>query len=571
MKITDFEQYIDKTILQRGAGYFAMDVVDSLEELRTNEWEADVMGSDYYHVTVNLGDELSIKSSGCDCPYDWGVVCKHEVAVFYALREHLQQNRKLEVTQSTNKPSKRKAPRTKQDKIAAILKQLSHEELKNFVEKSLLLNKPYYDQFMIRFSYLLADKERPKTRYKKIIDRIIKDHGDRYGFIEYSSSYAFSNEIDQVELQARAAAEHDPEEAIEAGLVLIKAMQKVVEMMDDSGGISGAIMYSACALIQDFYDELTEQDQQQTFNRLTAMMNEFGYDDYGLEEELDTLSVKMADAYPDRQKTMLDALTAEYDKKEGNHWRAEYLLRRRVDLLKRWNHLDEVESVINDHLHIVSFREQRVEQAIANEQFDQARQLIKEGLELAVKQHHHGTVNSWKQKLLDIAERTHDTDEIIQFNRQLFLSSHYERVYYQTLKQHIPKEQWEVYYKELIEEIPPRDYEAKAVIYNTEKNWAELMKLVQESRSISMIRGWGKELSEHYPAEILQLYQMAIEQEAKKTGRAVYQEVVEFLQELSQLTMGKEIARRLIEKFRNQYKNRPAMMEMLNTAFGKAD
>lgn len=40
-----------------------------------------------YEVTVEIDDMGEIIYSECDCPYDFGPVCKHEVAVFFQLAE----------------------------------------------------------------------------------------------------------------------------------------------------------------------------------------------------------------------------------------------------------------------------------------------------------------------------------------------------------------------------------------------------------------------------------------------------------------------------------------------------
>jgi len=53
-------------------------------------------GSDDYKVLVEIGDHGDIINSECDCPYDFGPVCKHEVAVYFQLREMLNQGDKNE-------------------------------------------------------------------------------------------------------------------------------------------------------------------------------------------------------------------------------------------------------------------------------------------------------------------------------------------------------------------------------------------------------------------------------------------------------------------------------------------
>jgi uncharacterized Zn finger protein len=86
MTITRFEAEIDEKILERGLDYYQDGQVRSLEFDGTY-WTAEVSGSEDYTVTIEVSRSGKIKGMECDCPYDWGPVCKHEAAVLYALRD----------------------------------------------------------------------------------------------------------------------------------------------------------------------------------------------------------------------------------------------------------------------------------------------------------------------------------------------------------------------------------------------------------------------------------------------------------------------------------------------------
>lgn len=53
--------------------------------LGKGRYSATVEGTDIYKVAVHIGQDDTILSSDCHCPYDMGPVCKHEVAVYYEL------------------------------------------------------------------------------------------------------------------------------------------------------------------------------------------------------------------------------------------------------------------------------------------------------------------------------------------------------------------------------------------------------------------------------------------------------------------------------------------------------
>lgn len=87
MTLHDFENYIESKILDRGFEYYEYDAVTDIEQVEKNEFVAQVLGSEEYNVFIKLNNEQKVIEHTCDCPYDWGDVCKHKVAVFYYLRD----------------------------------------------------------------------------------------------------------------------------------------------------------------------------------------------------------------------------------------------------------------------------------------------------------------------------------------------------------------------------------------------------------------------------------------------------------------------------------------------------
>ncbi|MBF0232335.1 MAG: SWIM zinc finger family protein, partial [Desulfamplus sp.] len=78
---SDIRKLAEAKSYRRGKEYFESDAVMDLEK-RGNTIFAEVEGSDYdsYEVKVKIDGE-KIASTSCTCPYDWGGICKHIVAV----------------------------------------------------------------------------------------------------------------------------------------------------------------------------------------------------------------------------------------------------------------------------------------------------------------------------------------------------------------------------------------------------------------------------------------------------------------------------------------------------------
>ena len=91
MRITNFESKIEEKILARGKKYFADGVVTDIWSETPNCYQAVVEGSIPYDVEIYIDATGEIVHHCCDCPYDWGEYCKHEVAVLFAIRRFLEQ------------------------------------------------------------------------------------------------------------------------------------------------------------------------------------------------------------------------------------------------------------------------------------------------------------------------------------------------------------------------------------------------------------------------------------------------------------------------------------------------
>jgi len=173
MNIKDFEKHIEKKILSRGLEYYQRKYIMSLEfDDDDNEWIAEVSGSDYYTVIVKLSDSGDIIKSSCDCPYDYGIYCKHQAAVFYAIRKE------LETGGDKNNRTQKK------EKFEDVLNKADPKELTDFLIKYAAKDRNFKREFMLNFS---VDKSDVLTYAKNLIDFSIKKVSNR-GFVEYDDT-----------------------------------------------------------------------------------------------------------------------------------------------------------------------------------------------------------------------------------------------------------------------------------------------------------------------------------------------------------------------------------------------
>ena len=118
-KLQQFLDELDPKILERGKEYFYSGRVAYLERNETCV-SAEVSGSEEepYQVEINLSETGKVRDWYCDCPYDWGPVCKHTAAVLLAILE------------GEEKPSgKKHGRRTSSDTLHKLVEQAEKTQL----------------------------------------------------------------------------------------------------------------------------------------------------------------------------------------------------------------------------------------------------------------------------------------------------------------------------------------------------------------------------------------------------------------------------------------------------------
>ncbi len=130
MTLENFELFVDGKIKDRGFNYYKDGDVLKVEQVGEKEFSAVVFGSSLYNVYVKIKDG-EITESYCDCPYDFGNTCKHEVAVYYKIR-------KSEFIDT-------------KEKIGEILGNLDDEMLRRFVNNLLKKDRDFRQNFLRKF------------------------------------------------------------------------------------------------------------------------------------------------------------------------------------------------------------------------------------------------------------------------------------------------------------------------------------------------------------------------------------------------------------------------------------
>ena len=130
MNLKNFESEVEQKIVERGLSYYKSGDVKRLEKVSENEFSAVVFGTEKYSVYIKINNETIVEHE-CDCPYDYGDVCKHKVAVFYAIRSG-------DFSDTS-------------DKLNSLLENLHESALRNFVSNLLKKDISFRREFLREF------------------------------------------------------------------------------------------------------------------------------------------------------------------------------------------------------------------------------------------------------------------------------------------------------------------------------------------------------------------------------------------------------------------------------------
>jgi len=249
----------------------------------------------------------------------------------------------------------------------------------------------------------------------------------------------------------------------------------------------------------------------------------------------------------------------------------ELLLQAKWKILQQLGQVDEVRHLLESNRRIKSFRVKLIDECIHSRQWDEAKDLIKEGRRIELKK---GTVNltsEWDELLLKIALEENDVKSVRNLALQLFLSNEYNFEFYHLLKRHYDPSRWKSQLDRIITSIrKERAYAMKGIhaaakIFVEEEEWEKLLLLLEKNSNLEFVEQYADYLKEKFPEQLLEIYRKAIRRFAEKfMGPEAYRIVTSALKKMQSLPNSKEIVQSLTIELKVNYRQRRAFVEELN-------
>ena len=564
MNINSFSKEIDPKINSRGLKYFQSDAVRDLEQITSTKWSACVEGSETYSVDVIINKNKIIDWS-CDCPYDWGPMCKHVAAVLYAIQK--QSETAPAKVKTSGKAKKKK--KTKEEQVKDILEKTDFAQLKNFVQEHVLDDRKCMNRFLFFFAEEIDEDS--DTKYNKRLKSIVRSGMDRDGFINYRNSYEVTGPIfDLLEKAKTFRMDGDNNECVSICKAIIEEVSVMLGQMDDSSGDAGCIFDEACEIVRNVGPVLLPKAKDRLFDFLYKEYAKEKYTDFGFDSQLLDILVTISDS-PKKNKSCLLLLDSQISialkNESSGDWRIVGLLKEKIDLLEHQGFKKEARLIIEGNIQYSEFRQIIVDEKIKKKDYASAKKLVEEGLALDKSKAWHDVIRDWHEYMLKIAQKEKSKADIRKWSETLFDSSRHDMKYYRVLKKTFSEGEWGGYVDNIINNLI-NDVTAIANIYVEEKRFERLLNLLEvNSKHLHFTEKYAHHFLKKNPDVVLKIYKEGINILAQSVGRRNYKGLAGYLKEIQKIKGGKEVVSGMVKEYREHYKNRPAMLEILRRGF----
>jgi len=575
--LDNFESCVPYRILVRGEEYYETGAVSELEEDSPGEWTATVEGTENYNVEISM-DGKEIESWYCDCPYD-GEICKHVVATLLAIRDN-----EKKVNRSTFSKMKVEVEEAvvidETVDIQQLLSFVNPQELSQFIYEYASMHSEFKTAFLNRFMAKKSSATSKKKDYRAEIQKVFNDsyynkkfrYHNRYDDFDCDWETVFNRMDTFLEKADFFLNVGNIDTAIDIALQTLRSIGENYEdelLYNDDLYPSDYCEQAGDLLIKVIEHPKTTQKQKtvilQELGQLAKLSTYRDYDFYDIDELLMQINLSIQPA--EKALELIDKLLEE----RKDTYDLYQIVLRKVNLLTELHEEQKAADTIRQYLYLTEIREMEVDKLIASYQYDEAIRLLNEGIEIAEKEEHIGTIEEWLKTKLRIYEMTHQTSEGINTCRLLFVSGGDKLEYYGKLKTLVPKEEWKSFLDTMMEETQFSEYFSfgandEAEIYVNERDNERLFKLLSSTKyhQLEALMKYSYYLKNTHSEQLIAIYTSLLNDYAEQNvGRTYYELIAQVLLCAKKLNGGQAAVKTLVAEFRIKYKRRPAMMEVL--------
>ncbi|NOW04312.1 SWIM zinc finger family protein [Clostridium beijerinckii] len=561
MNIDNFKDYINKTILERGYDYYIDgNIIDTYMD-SDNTYIFEVEGSEDYQVIVTLDETGEIINSECNCPYNFGQICKHEVAAYFELAENINKDvgNKAENINNDMDNDKSKKVKIKEPEIKKVLSDLSKEKLIDIILDITQKDRTLKDSIIVRYSKGNSEQELKKC--KKLIDSIVRKHLGRDGFISYREASYFANDME--ELLEKIRETDDIILAIDIAFLVIDEGIEAFQYADDSNGDVGGLVSEVIYLMGEIINVNEDADveiKEKLFERLLSKSRSeifSGWTDYRMDILGLCVEVAATEALRNKLKIKLKHLIDENSNDVHMKYSNERVLHILFNMINKYGTKEDADEFIKDNLNFSSFRELLINKYFEEKNYEKVIELALEGEKRDIK--FAGLISKWKKIRYTAYKELSMRYEQRDLAKELLLQGSFE--YYKELKEITENETG--FYNDLKQELKNHNsYQAKSIflqIILEENDLDEIMDYVRENPT--SIDTYAEILMSKFKDEVIEIYKKYIMFEASRaTNRSHYKNVCRIIKKYKKIA-GEQSQIPIVNELIALYRKKPAFLD----------
>lgn len=535
-----WQSYFSKKILDRGRDYYKTDAVDKLVyDEDKNSVTAKVYGSKTYEVKITFDDDRSgIILTRCTCPYaEDGTRCKHMAAVLFAMDEL--------------KDFPEKEEEHKRITLEQAVERLSEKEAKVILLEFAEENSELRDRLTLKY----CDKISPEQKrvWKRELQKISYAATGGCDYVDYYHAEEYFYQLSEfLEKKLPALIENGLlEDAFE--LLCMTYEEAYSNDIDESDGEYAGFDY--CCF--DWWEKLHDAADMGLKRKMFAWFN-------SCKDE--NLFYFVLEHFPERE--FLEQKLALLDKKLAGETNSSYYIenviaQKSAVMAQLKLPPEEIKAFRDQYRTLHGIRKQEIDEALAEEKYDEAIGLIKESKRI---DENTGHGYKWSEMLIDLYEKTGQKEEL---GEELLFYVFYCRQddmgYVMRLKKLLTQDEWTAVRSALL--LSKSMSGQKCELLSAEKMYEDLLdELVKEGTASSFLT-YEKELKEQLPDEARAAFAFLLDKRMKNANsREAYAETARNLCRLKTYKGGKELADDVAKRWAKEYSRRSAMKEELRDA-----
>jgi hypothetical protein fgonA2_06057 len=418
-------------------------------------------------------------------------------------------------------------------------------------------------QFKLKIHYTISTDDLKMYQYE--IASICKRYTDKYGFISYSASRGFQNELSEFLQHTIVKIIDNKEYAVALKLIQYVYITLGKIDIDDSNGTLGSLAYCCIELLQTILQTCSLEVKKITYQAckdlltsdildyLQNYIEELLFSDFTEDEFLhDKLifSEMRVNVFFQSEETFINKYAAET-------WVTDHL-----NVMKQLNFPQEaVDDYCKKYIRLSGIRTYYVDECIKMKRYEEAIQILEEGKR--VDSSYGGLVLAYSNKLKEIYADTQQREKYKDELWRIVLEYDIGDLdTYKELKTYYTAREWEEKREIIFNRTDSRSID---VLYAYDGLYDRLLKFALDAQGLYYILKYEDVLKDLAPEEILKRYELIVRNKAADvSSRAVYQEIAGLLKRMQRYPGGKALVQTLIAEFRTAYRRRPAMIQELD-------